>query len=208
METQVISTSSPDAIPRAIAVLKSGGLVAFPTDTVYGLGALAFDAEAVRSIYTVKGRSEEKGIPVLIADPLDLEKVALEVSEIAAALAAHFWPGPLTLVLPKHPNLPDIIASTATIGVRIPDHPVARMLLQAAGPLAVSSANRSGQHNSSTAQEVLIQMRGQFALILDGGRAMGGIPSTVVDCVGAEPKILREGPILKTEIWKVLGYEL
>ena len=208
METLVIPALSSEAIPHALAVLKSGGLVAFPTDTVYGLGALAFDAAAVKSIYTVKGRPEEKAIPVLIADPLDLEKVALEISEIAAVLAAHFWPGSLTLVVPKHPSLPEVVSAVATIGVRIPDHTVARALLKAAGPMAVSSANRSNLPNPSTAQEVLIQLGGRIALILDGGRTPGGIPSTVVDCIGAEAKLLREGPILMTEIQKLLGGEL
>lgn len=208
METLIIPALSPEAIPRAVAILKAGGLVAFPTDTVYGLGALAFDAAAVESIYIAKGRSGEKAIPVLIADPIDLEKVALEVSETAAALATHFWPGALTLVVPIHPSLPKAVSAVATIGVRIPDHAVARALLQAAGPMAVSSANRSGLPNPLTAQEVMIQLGGRIALILDGGRTPSGIPSTVVDCVGAEAQILREGPILKADIWKILGGEL
>jgi L-threonylcarbamoyladenylate synthase len=208
MKTEILPADSPQSLPRALAVLQRGGLVAFPTDTIYGLGALAFNAAAVESIYTAKGRPEEKAIPVLIADPLDLEKVALEISEIAAALAAHFWPGPLTLIVPKHPCLPDVVSVNTTVGVRIPDHVIARALLQSAGPLAVTSANRSGQGSACTAEDVLLQLGGRIPLILDGGRSPGGIPTTVEDCVGAEPQILREGAIPKAEIWKVLGREL
>ncbi len=205
MNTQILLASSPDALPRALAILQRGGLVAFPTDTVYGVGALAFDNAAVESIYTAKGRPEEKAIPILIGDPADMSKVALEVPERASRLAARFWPGPLTLVVPKHPDLPPAISTLPTVGVRLPDHPVARALLRAAGPMAVTSANLSGQPSPVTAQEVLVQLGGRIALILDGGRTPGGFPSTVVDCAGEEPQILREGPISAGEISRVLG---
>ncbi len=203
MKTEIIPVASPLALPRALETLKSGGLVAFPTDTVYGLGALAFIADAVESIYAAKDRPVEKAIPVLIGDVDDLAKISVEVPEIALKLAARFWPGPLTLVVPKHPRLPEAVSAAATVGVRIPDHPVARALLRLAGPMAVTSANLSGQPSPTTAQEVFTQLGGRIDLILDGGKTPSGVPSTVVDCVGAEPKILREGPIPESEIMAV-----
>jgi L-threonylcarbamoyladenylate synthase len=208
MDTLILPVSSPDALTRALEILRGGGLVAFPTDTVYGVGALAFDAAAVESIYAVKDRPNEKAIPVLLGSADDLTKVAAEVPPMALTLAARFWPGPLTLVVPKHPSLPEAVSATATVGVRVPDHAAARRLLQAAGPMAVTSANRSGQPSPSSASEVLAQLGGRIALILDGGKTPGGVPSTVVDCVGAEPKILREGPVTQAEIRRSLGLEL
>jgi len=208
METIILPADQPDAITRALGILNSGGLVAFPTDTVYGLGALAFNGQAIESIYMVKDRPMEKSIPILIGDTDDLEKISTDIPEIALKLAARFWPGPLTLVLPKRPELPREVSSTLTIGVRIPNHPVARNLLNMAGPMAVTSANLSGQPSPSTANEVFNQLAGRIALILDGGRAPGGIPSTVVDCLGGDLQILREGPITKDEILAVSGYKL
>lgn len=205
METTVLPTNHEDAIPHAMQVLMLGGLVAFPTDTVYGVGALAFDAEAVESIYAAKDRPVEKAIPVLIGGPEDLEKVTAELSPMAAKLAARFWPGPLTLVVSKHPDLPHVISAAPTVGVRVPDHPVARALLQAAGPMAVTSANISGEVSPKTVEEVSRQLSGRIPLILDGGETPGGVPSTVVDCLGTEPVILREGPIPLREIQFVLS---
>ncbi len=205
MNTEVLPVSSPEALQRALKILRTSGLVAFPTDTVYGLGALAFNGVAVESIYTAKGRPVEKAIPVLLGDADDLPKIVAYVPEMALTLAARFWPGPLTLVVPKHPDLPEAVSATRTVGVRVPDHAATRALLQAAGPLAATSANLSGQPSPSTAEEVLAQLGGRIPLILDGNTTPGGVPSTVVDCLGAEPKILREGPISSQEIFKSLG---
>ena len=205
MNTEVLSAQDPLALPRALEILQLGGLVAFPTDTVYGVGALAFDGAAVESIYAAKDRPVEKAIPVLIGDADDLAKVSAEVPEIALKLAARFWPGPLTLVMPKHPKLPEAVSAAPTVGVRIPDHPVARALLRLAGPMAVTSANLSGQPSPSTAQEVFAQLGGRIALILDGGKTPGGVPSTVVDCIGVELQVLRAGAIPKSEIMAVSG---
>ena len=199
METRII-TASPESLRLAWDILRQGGLVAFPTDTVYGVGALAFNGAAVESIYAAKDRPLEKAIPILVADPADLAKVTLTVPEMAARLAARFWPGPLTLVVPKHPDLPEAVSATSTVGVRLPDHPVAQSLLRLTGPMAVTSANLSGQPSPSTAEEVFTQLGGRIALILDGGKTLGGVPSTLVDCTGLEPQILREGPIKKAEI--------
>lgn len=205
MNTEVLSAQDPLALQRALEILQLGGLVAFPTDTVYGVGALAFDGAAVESIYAAKDRPVEKAIPVLIGDADDLAKVSAEVPEIALKLATRFWPGPLTLVMPKHPKLPEAVSAAPTVGVRIPDHPVARALLRLAGPMAVTSANLSGQPSPSTAQEVFAQLGGRIALILDGGKTPGGVPSTVVDCIGVEPQVLRAGAIPKSEIMAVSG---
>ncbi len=205
METIILPTDRDNSIPLALEILRQGGLVAFPTDTVYGVGALAFDEKAVESIYAAKDRPIEKAIPILIGGPEDLDKITVEVPPIAAKLAARFWPGPLTLVIPKHPNLPDVVSASPTVGVRVPDHPVARALLRAAGPMAVTSANISGQASPKTAEEVSRQLNGRIPLILDGGETPGGVPSTVVNCLGTEPVILREGPVTLKDIQFVLA---
>jgi L-threonylcarbamoyladenylate synthase len=204
VNTELLSAAQPDAIEQALRILRAGGLAAFPTDTVYGVGALAFDGPAVESIYAAKDRPVEKAIPILIADVDDLDKVAVEVPSMARILAACFWPGPLTLVVPKQPTLPEAVSAAATVAVRIPDHPVARALLKAAGPMAVTSANLSGQPSPVDAEEVMRQLNGRIPLVLDGGLTPGGVPSTLVDCLGAEPIILREGPLTKEQILAAL----
>jgi len=195
MKTQVISAEFPGDIDLALKVLHAGQLVAFPTDTVYGLGTMAFDEEAVNSIYKAKDRPTDKAIPVLLGDSSFLPLIASVVPAMAQRLADRFWPGPLTLVIPKNPALPDAISASPTVGVRVPDHSLARDLLRAAGPMAVTSANASGRPNASTAQEVFDQLAGRIALILEGGTTPGSLPSTVVDCSQREPLILRVGPI-------------
>jgi L-threonylcarbamoyladenylate synthase len=202
MKTEIIPTSE---IHSALKILQSGGIVAFPTDTVYGLGSFAFDNTAIESIYTAKERPIEKAIPILIGDLSDLDKVAEDIPSMALRFASRFWPGPLTCVVPKKPTLPLAVSSTATVAVRIPDHHDARALLNAAGPMAVTSANITGQPSPSSAQEVYNQLRGRIPLILDGGKTKGGVPSTLVDCIGKEPVILREGPITLSELLEVLA---
>jgi L-threonylcarbamoyladenylate synthase len=204
METKILSASSPNAILGALEVLLSGGLVAFPTDTVYGVGSLAFHQEAIESIYAAKDRPMEKAIPVLIGDSTDLSKVADEIPLFAMKLIARFWPGPLTVLVPKKPTLPEAISATATVGVRVPDHDVARSLLRLAGPMAVTSANISGQPSPTTAQQVYAQLSGRIAMIIDGGETPGGVPSTLVDCTGDEIQVLREGPLSKEQLLKAI----
>jgi L-threonylcarbamoyladenylate synthase len=205
MRTEILPADHSKSIPRAIEILSNGGLVAFPTDTVYGLGALAFDGKAVESIYLAKDRPIEKAIPVLIGDDSDLEKISDDITDVVRRLASRFWPGPLTVIIPKKPTLPESVSATGTVGVRIPDHPVARELLRTAGPMAVTSANISGQPSPSTAQEVFDQLNGRIELILDGGRTPGGIPSTLVDCTKGEIEVLREGPISLEQILSVIA---
>jgi L-threonylcarbamoyladenylate synthase len=195
MKTEILPASSAAAIPHAYQVLQKGGLVAFPTDTVYGVGALAFDGKAIESIYAAKDRPAEKAIPILIGDAEDLEKVAVDIPAAARQLAARFWPGPLTILVPKRLDLPEAVSATSTVGVRVPDHEVARALLRMAGPMAVTSANISGAQSPITAEEVYEQLGGRIPLIIDGGKTPGGIPSTLVDCTIQGLKVLREGPI-------------
>jgi len=204
MKTTIVSAYSPEAIPQALDILRAGGLVAFPTDTVYGVGALAFDGKAVESIYSAKDRPVEKAIPVLIGDLEDLDKVGMDIPEAAHKLAARFWPGPLTILVPKRTDLPVAVSATDTVGVRVPDHEVARALLRAAGPLAVTSANISGGQSPVTAQEVYEQLGGRIAFILDGGKTPGGVPSTLVDCTRPKLSVLRDGPITLEELLTTL----
>lgn len=205
MKTELVSAHAPDAIERALAVLRDGGLAAFPTDTVYGVGALISLPASIERLFEVKGREQTKAIAVLISDTDQLGLVVEGVGEAATKLAARFWPGALTLVLPKHSTLPAILSPNATIGVRVPDHDVARALLAAAGPMAVTSANISGGANALNANEVMAQLGGRIALVLDGGQTPGDRPSTVVDLTGKEPRVLREGPVSQAQIAAVMG---
>ena len=205
MKTELLSAIHPVAINHTVDVLRHGGLVAFPTDTVYGLASLPFQAEHVERLYAAKGRNSSRAIAVLVGRVADLPMITSEMGKIAQVLAEKFWPGPLTLVVLKNPRLPEVLSPTATVGVRMPDHPVALALLRAAGPLAVTSANRSGMDNTFTAEEVLAQLSGRIHLVLDGGRVPGCVPSTVVDCTGAELVVLREGPISLEDMQQALA---
>lgn len=204
METITLPISDPNAMVRALEILTGGGLVAFPTDTVYGLGALAYDANAVGEIYIAKGRGLEKAIPILIGDFEQIERVSVGTSRLIHRLAEKFWPGPLTMIVPRNPNIPDAVTSFPTVGVRIPDFEATRELLRLTGPLAVTSANISGQGSPSTAMGVEAQLGGRIPLILDGGVTPGGTPSTLVDCTENVPKIIREGPITLQQIMDAL----
>jgi L-threonylcarbamoyladenylate synthase len=194
LETKVVHVGDPSWLEAAMAALQGGGLVAFPTETVYGVGALAFDGEAISGIYRAKGRSTNKAIPVLVSGRVHLRRVAV-LDGSAERLAATFWPGPLTLVVPREQAVPPAIGPGDTVGVRAPDHRIALELLRSAGPLAASSANRSKGKSPRTAAEVVKALAGRIAVIIDGGTCPGGLPSTVVDCTGPEPVLLREGPI-------------
>ncbi|NIS79791.1 MAG: threonylcarbamoyl-AMP synthase [Anaerolineales bacterium] len=204
MRVEVIAAEDPGAITRALQVLNRGGLVAFPTDTVYGLGARVFDPEAVQRLYRVKGRHAEKAIPVLLAGLGEASKVALKLPRNARRLAAVFWPGPLTLIVWRRTDLPPEISADATVGLRVPNERTALALLTAAGPLAVTSANPSGQPSARTAGDVKDTLAQRVDLILDGGKTLGGESSTVLDCTRTIPRILRPGPIQEDEIMAAL----
>ncbi len=190
--TQILQ---PDQLSVAAQWLLERKLVAFPTDTVYGLGTLAFDGPTALQLYVAKARPPEKAIPILIADNADLDLVATDVPPIAYQLMERFWPGALTLVVPKLPSVPMEVSASETVAVRIPDHDLTRALMRLTGPLAVTSANRSAGPNPRTAQEVLDQLSGRIDAILDGGATPGGVPSTVLDCTQAMPRILRAGAL-------------
>lgn len=203
MSARLLAADS-DGIAAAVAVLQQGGLVAFPTDTVYGLGALLNDGGAITRLYEVKERPEQKAIPVLLAGQDQLDLVAAGQDPRAELLAQAFWPGPLTLILPRRPDLPAALGPEETVGVRVPDHDFTRELLRRTGPLAATSANLSGAANSRSAQEVHQQLGERIELILDGGAAPGGQPSTVVDARG-DLKILRSGPLSEADLRAALG---
>jgi len=204
MQTKLIPTSVPNAIEIALNALNAGELIAFPTDTVYGIGTFAFNAEGATKIYQAKQRPPDKALPILLGDVSQIPLVAINLPEHALKLAKHFLPGALTLVVPKHPNIPAEVSSLETVGIRIPDHDFARALLNAAGPMAVTSANISGADSPVDAEAVYQQLNGSLPLILDGGRTRGNLASTVVDCTQNEIAILREGPISLAEILSAL----
>jgi L-threonylcarbamoyladenylate synthase len=196
-----------DRIAQAAAVLRAGGLVAFPTETVYGLGAHALDAAAVRRIFEAKGRPAHNPLIVHIAATAEVREVAADWPASAARLAECFWPGPLTLVLPKNARVPyEVTAGGPTVAVRLPAHPVARALLEAAGiPVAAPSANRSSRLSPTRAEHVLRDLEGCIDLVLDGGPCPGGIESTVLDLTTSPPRLLRPGLVSLAELEAVIG---
>jgi L-threonylcarbamoyladenylate synthase len=200
MKTIQLSSNDPSAISTAIHILKQKGVIAFPTDTVYGLATLAFEPEAIEKLFEIKGRNQNQAIAILIGQATDLNLVAENPSPGAMRLAKTFWPGALTLIVPRNKNVPALLSPKLTIGVRIPNHPFAIELLKRTGPLAVTSANLSGGNNSMNATNVMEQLDGKIDLLIDGGETKGGLPSTVVDVLEEMPKILRAGPISKEEI--------
>jgi L-threonylcarbamoyladenylate synthase len=205
MSARVLQASDPESVRIALDALRRGGLVAFPTDTVYGVGAMAFDVAAVERIYAAKGRAAGKALPILLAEQSSLPEVAADPSPDALRLAETFWPGPLTIIVRKRSVVPDAVSAGTTVGVRVPAHPVALELLYASGPLATTSANPSGARDPMTADDVAAGLGDRIDLILDGGRLPGGTPSTVVDCTVSPPSLVREGPISMDLILAVLG---
>ncbi|MBV8530485.1 MAG: threonylcarbamoyl-AMP synthase [Candidatus Eremiobacteraeota bacterium] len=197
---------TPESIARAVEVLQNGGVVAFPTETVYGLGALAFDRVAVARIFDIKQRPSFDPLIVHVLDRAMLAGVASEFSSTAEALAQRFWPGPLTLVLPKTPAVPGLVtAGLPSVAVRMPSHPVARALLHGVGaPIAAPSANRFGTLSPTRAEHVARSLEASVAVILDGGPSLLGIESTIVGLTPA-PMLLRPGAIPVESIEAVIG---
>ena len=204
MKTLILPADDAHSLSEAVEALEQGDLVAFPTDTVYGLGASIHNIDSLTALYRVKERDRAKAIPILVGSIVDLDQVSFGINQKARRLAETFWPGPLTLVVPRHPDLSNIISPYPTIGVRMPDHPVALNLLRITGPLAVTSANQSGGANSITAQEVQAQLGGRISTILDGGLTPGDIPSTVVDTTQKKLVVLRQGPLTHQELSSVI----
>lgn len=207
MRTKILASTDTEAFAHAVRLLRAGKVIAFPTDTVYGIGADGFNARAIEQLFVVKERERGKAIPYLMSDAKTLSLVAREVPSAARLLAEKFWPGGLTLVVPASARVPkNLIAGGETIAVRVPNHPVTRALIDSLGaPLAATSANISGGRDPANAQQVLAQLAGRIPLIVDGGATRGNVPSTVVDVTTAPAKVLRVGVISVAEIERIVG---
>jgi L-threonylcarbamoyladenylate synthase len=204
-----VSSTHPDPalIAEAAGVIQAGGLVAFPTETVYGLGANALDPDAVQRVFSAKGRPAHDPLIIHLCDPGDLLRVAVAVPPVAERLAVHFWPGPLTLIVPRAPAVPlTVSAGRETVAVRIPQHAVAVALIRAAGtPIVAPSANRFGHTSPTTADHVLADLDGRIDRVLDSGPTPIGLESTVLDVTTPHPRILRPGAISVTQLSAVIG---
>lgn len=201
-----VVNASAESLDRAAAVLRAGGVVAFPTETVYGLGADAFDAAATARIFEIKGRPAFDPLIVHVLDEAMLQRVAADIPQAALGLMARFWPGPLTIVLDKRPEVPEIVtAGLPTVAVRMPAHPVARALLERAGrPLAAPSANPFGYLSPTRAEHVARMLGDRVDLIVDGGASGIGLESTIVR-LSPRPELLRRGAIDAPEIEAIVG---
>ena len=197
-------------LAEAAELLRAGGLVAFPTETVYGLGARAFDASAARRVYKAKGRPSDNPLIVHVCDEAMLADVVKRVTPLARKLIDAFWPGPLTLILEKSARIPDAVtAGGSTVAVRCPGHPAARALIRALGePVAAPSANLSGRPSPTTAAHVLRDLRGRVPMILDGGPCRKGLESAIVDARGRRPVVLRQGTVTAEAISRAAGVPL
>lgn len=202
-----LSAALKEQVAAAVKILAAGGLVAFPTDTVYGLGAIFNNAAAVARIFTVKQRPLDSALPLVMADESQLEMVSAEVSPLARQLARRFWPGELTLVVAKSAEVPDCLsAGGATVAVRVSSHPVARALAAGLGtPLVGTSANVHGRPSPVTADEVRDQLGDGIEMIIDGGACRYGRESTIIDVSGAVPRIIRPGVVSREELEEVCG---
>lgn len=205
-KTLLLSSDQPEALRQAADSLRAGELVAFPTDTVYGLGALIWNEAGIARMYAAKERPPEKAIPILLSDLSEAQRLVGALPAAMEILTRRFWPGPLTLVVPCGDRVPDFITSgSGTVALRIPSHPVALLLLSLLGqPLAVTSANRSGSSSPLTAQNVLDQLAGRIDVVVDGGPCPGGVPSTVISLATDPPTLLRAGPIGVSELSQTL----
>jgi L-threonylcarbamoyladenylate synthase len=197
------------SVSEAVSALKSSGVVAIPTDTVYGLAASAFDERAVARVYEIKGRNFDVALPVLLADAEDMDRCAVSVPALAWRLTNRFWPGPLTIVVPKSKSMPDVLtAGMPTIGLRVPDHPIPRELSRLVGsPITGTSANRSGMPSMHSASAVIRELGSLLDGVVDGGDLLDAKPSTVVDVTVDRPRILRRGAISVEELVDAAGIE-
>lgn len=198
---------APAVFAEAGEMIRSGGLVAFPTETVYGLGANGLDADACAKIYEAKGRPSDNPLILHVADRAMVDMAAAMVTTMAERVLAAFAPGPVTVILPKRDEVPpSVTGGLSTVGIRMPDNDIARALIRAAGvPIAAPSANRSGRPSPTTAEAVFADMDGKIPLVLDGGPCKFGVESTIVDCTGKRAEILRPGAITREMLAEVLG---
>ena len=206
VRTVVLPADREATIAEAARILRRGGLVAFPTDTVYGVGAHACLPDAVERIYRVKERPRDKAIPLLLADAQQVEEVAVNVPPVTFRLMGVFWPGGLTIVVSRSSRVPDVVtAGGDTVALRMPDHAFVLALIRTLGaPLAATSANISGRPPAVTGGQALGELRGRVELIVDGGVCPGGVPSTVLDLVSEPPRVLRAGAVSPEELRRVL----
>ena len=209
MKTQVLPVTE-ESIALAADLLRQGELVALPTETVYGIAADARNGEAVHKIFAAKGRPQDNPLIVHIYGMEMLKGIVSQVPERARKLAEAFWPGPLTMVMPRGPEVSDVTcAGLDTVGVRMPSHPVVQAVIRASGvAFAAPSANLSGKPSPTNAQDTLADMDGRLPLILDGGESAVGVESTVISVVGPQPMLLRPGYITKEQMGAVLGEEV
>ena len=207
MKTEVLAAMDPVALDRAAEILRQGGLVAIPTETVYGLAANGLDETAVAKIFEVKGRPQDNPLILHISGADEMEKYCCRIPQAAYRLAEAFWPGPLTMVLPVKDCVPKrTTGGLNTVAVRCPDHPAALALIRKAGvPIAAPSANISGKPSTTTADHVFFDHQGKIPLILDGGACRVGVESTIVDLTGDRPRLLRPGGIGPEELIRILG---
>lgn len=208
MNTLLLDTrSDPEALTKAADLLRAGEVVGMPTETVYGLAANALDAEAVAKIFAAKGRPQDNPLIVHIADFEQIFGLTAYLPDAAYQLAEAFWPGPLTMILPKADCIPDAVsAGLTTVGIRLPSHPIARELIRTAGlPLAAPSANLSGRPSTTTARHVLEDLGGKIPAVVEGGPCMVGVESTVISLAGDKPRLLRPGGISLEQLREVLG---
>jgi len=201
--------SHPACIEQAAFLLRHGQLVCYPTDTVYGIGAVSSNDDAIRRLYAVKGRSPDKPLPLLIAEAAQASFYA-QVTPLAKQLMSRFWPGPLTIVMHKADGLRSrALAVQNTVALRVPDNDVPREIVRMLGePLTGTSANRSGARPPLSAAEVAFSLGDMISLVIDGGRSPGGVESTVVDVTGPAPVVVREGAVSQEELASVLGREV
>ena len=203
LQTQIFHPEKDkNAIAEAAAILRRGGLLGIPTETVYGLGANALDEDAVLHIFEAKGRPQDNPLILHVPGADWLERYCRDIPPVAYTLAERFWPGPLTMILPRRDNVPlRTTGGLDTVGVRCPDHPMTLAIIRASGvPVAAPSGNTSGRPSPTTAQHMLEDMDGKIDGIVDGGPCAVGVESTIVDLTGDEPVILREGGIPAQEI--------
>lgn len=193
---QLLPAALQGSINQAAELARAGYLIVIPTDTLYGLACDAFNPAAIQAIYAAKQRSQSKSLPILLADSIDLLRVVRAVPPAAQPFIEQFWPGSLTILLPKHPRLPIAISNNDNVAVRIPDNEVARAIIRAAGgAMAVTSANLSGEAPATTAVAALDYLQGLVTAVVDDGPSSKAVASTILDCTGNQLKILREGAI-------------
>ena len=206
----LIKKTSEEAFKEAGRILKAGGILAFPTDTVYGLGAVYTNDAAVKRIFAAKGRDEKKPLSILVSDPSQALLLSDEITPQAKKLMEAFWPGALTLILKKNSSVSDrISAERDTVGIRMPDSEAALKVIEAAGaPLAAPSANLSGKRSSVSFENVKEDLYGRIDMIIDGGDCPIGLSSTIADLSGKDLRLLREGSISRGDLERVLGREI